>query len=128
MSDQIRWSTDYRLHSGRSAVRQAGKTELDWFYGLKDSLLLRDGTGGASGFVPDWSSWATVERTSVQDKDSGRQKKTSFDPVIVGPWMDLWNLEKGAAAAGGRNPHIDRYMETEAAQRKGGEGYLPDNW
>ena len=36
--------------------------------GLKDSLLLREDPAVNPSFKPDWSEWATVERTEVQDK------------------------------------------------------------
>lgn len=39
ISENIRWSCDFRLHPKTAA--RPGKTDLDWFYGLKDSLLLR---------------------------------------------------------------------------------------
>jgi hypothetical protein len=39
-SKNIRWSTDFRLHP-KKAQRPGKGGDLDWFYGLKDSLLLR---------------------------------------------------------------------------------------
>ena len=87
-AENIRWSADFRLHK---AVRPDGPgrgADLDWFYGLKESLLLRDGGGGGNpDFMPDWPSWAKVDRTEVQDSAVGLDAKESFDPVIVGPWM-----------------------------------------
>ena len=75
---------------------------------MKDSLLLRnedhknDASGAKGGatnghgphvphvpHVPDWTKWANVDRTEVQDGDLGLQTD-EFDPIIVGPWMDLW--------------------------------------
>ena len=123
VTDDIRWSTDYRLHRGVSASRP-GKTPLDWFYGLKDSLLLRDGSAD-NDHVPDWSTWAKQERTKLQDHGLGADAPP-FDPVIVGPWMDLWDIVEHEDGLG--NPHVDRYMATDAANRSGGEGYLPDKW
>ena len=81
--------------------------------------------GEGAEYTPDWSSWAQVERTKAQDDGLGA-KTTAFDPVIVGPWMDLWDIE--AHEHGDSNPHVDRYMTTDAAKRPGGEGYLPDKW
>jgi hypothetical protein len=126
LSDRIRWSTDYRLHPLRAA--RAGKTELDWFYGLKDSLMLRPGDESSQNsidpFVPDWAAWANIDRTAVQDQaamaggaDTAQQLKKAFDPVIVGPWMDLWNVTRHVD--GVRNAHVERYLETEAARREG---------
>jgi len=40
-TNEIRWSCDFRLHA-KIAKRQ-GRSELDWFFGLKESLLVRDG-------------------------------------------------------------------------------------
>jgi len=39
-------------------------------------------------YKPDWTSWANVDRTKVQDQGLGSKKEVKpFDPVIVGPWM-----------------------------------------
>jgi hypothetical protein len=112
-SKNIRWSTDFRLHP-RKAKRPGKGGELDWFYGLKDSLLVRDGSNPA--YKPDWSEWATVDRTEVQDaagmgKNKADQAKETFDPRIIGPWMDLWDLEEDVR--GLPNAHIDQYLETD---------------
>ncbi len=125
VSDRIRWSTDYRLH-GKSAKRK-GASELDWFYGLKDSLLLRRGsaTEEAGGWRPAWSEWANVDRTTVQDQGLGATVEAPFDPVIVGPWMDLWNLT--AHRDGGSNRHLERYLGTEGS-RGAEHKYMPHNW
>ena len=110
-SKQIRWSTDYRLH--KPAAARPGKSEEDWFYGLKDSLTLRD---GSSSFAADWESWANVERTAAQDEGLGVATE-AFDPVVVGPWMDLWDVTEHVD--GGPNKHVDRYMSTDAGKRTG---------
>ena len=120
----IRWSTDYRLH--RATAKRSGfkpssfKHNLDWFYGLKDSLLLRPGT-------PAWKDWAADERTAAQDSGMGVSGSHSAasateaaasalgDAVVVGPWMDLWNIT--THVDGGSNLHVDRYMATPPAQR-----------
>ena len=60
-SKNIRWSADFRLH--RKKAQRPGKSDLDWFYGLKDSLLLRDGVD--PGYKPDWGAWANIDRTEV---------------------------------------------------------------
>lgn len=124
-SPNIRWSCDWRLH--RKNAQRPGKTDMDWFYGLKDSLLLRDGSN--SNFQPDWESWATVDRTVVQDSAKGldaQEKQETFDPVIVGPWMDLWDLESDAR--GLPNPHLERYLETPEESRSV-KGYIKaGNW
>ena len=136
VSDQIRWSTDYRLHRHHATRKGKSDSSLDWFYGLKDSLLLREGNQGekngekgsrsSSRYSPNWSEWAKMERTKIQDEGLGAASSIKFDPVIVGPWMDLWNIT--THQSGGKNEHVERYMETEAGRRPGGEGYLPDNW
>ena len=69
VSKGIRWSCDFRLHPKRAA--RAGKAELDWFYGLKDSLLLREDPKINPDFKPDFSNWALVDRTELQDGDKG---------------------------------------------------------
>ena len=43
--------------------------------GLKDSLLLREDPAVNPSFKPDWSEWATVERTEVQDKAGMGEEK-----------------------------------------------------
>jgi hypothetical protein len=95
------------------------------FYGLKDSLLLRDATADGKrvdpAFRPDWSQWATVDRTEVQDaakrggQDKAEAAKEVFDPVIIGPWMDLWDLETDVR--GIPNQHIDTYIATDEKDR-----------
>ena len=78
-------------------------------------------------YKPDWTSWANVDRTKVQDQGLGSEKNVKpFDPVIVGPWMDLWNIT--THVNGGKNVHVDRYMASESGKLPAGEGYLPDNW
>lgn len=123
VSSNIRWSTDYRLH--RRTPRRQGKTPLDWFYGLKDSLLLRD-PQDMSFQGADWASWSHVDRTEIQDNSLGEKATKDFDDVIIGPWMDLWNIT--THRDGLKNRHVDRYLQSEAALRPGGSGYLPDNW
>jgi hypothetical protein len=116
-SPGIRWSADFRLHN-RSAARP-GKTKLDWFYGLKDSLLLRDEHGNQAFTRTERDQWAGVDRTKVQDENAGVHKEVSvestfvpqFDPVIVGPWMDLWDIDQHENERS-TNPHIDRYIQT----------------
>ena len=60
-ANEVRWSADFRLHP--KTTKRPGKSELDWFYGLKDSLLVRDGNNPE--YKPDWSSWANVDRISL---------------------------------------------------------------
>ena len=43
------------------------------------------------------------------------QSKENFDPRIIGPWMDLWDLEEDVR--GLPNAHIDQYLETDPAGR-----------
>lgn len=49
---------------------------------------------------------ATLDRTELQSGAKGLEEE-DFDPVIVGPWMDLWDLEqheRGAPPCGGNRP------------------------
>ena len=111
-SDNIRWSCDFRLHPKKA--RRPGKGgDLDWFYGLKDSLLLREDPKVDPHFKPSFADWAAVDRTEVQDKAKlgdakAEAAKETFDPVIVGPWMDLWDLETDVR--GLPNQHVDTYI------------------
>jgi Phytanoyl-CoA dioxygenase (PhyH) len=105
--ESVRWSTDFRLHN-RKAVRP-GKSELDWFYGLKDSIVVRE--KGNKDFKINWEEWAGVDRTEVQNENAGVNLEVpDFDPIVVGPWMDLWDVEKHPQ--GLDNPHIQRYIES----------------
>lgn len=119
-SDKIRWSTDYRLHRARSS--RPGKTPLDWFYGLKDSLLLRDGKSG--DYRADWTSWAKQERTKIQDEGLGTQETSTFDPIVIGPWMDLWPIT--THQKGHRNKHVERYMASDGSRKNMSEAY--EHW
>eukprot|EP00911_Craspedida_sp_UC1_P002030 UC1_evm3s1566 len=132
-AEGVRWSTDFRLHA-RTAARPgfgaAAETEmdnieevmsssssssLDWFYGLKDALLLRDATN--PNYVPDMTSWAKVDRTGLQDAALGVNGKSNVDTVVVGPWMDLWDLEAPAGAGRVANRHIASYLATDESSR-----------
>lgn len=115
-SDNIRWSADWRLH--RKVAKRAGQSDLDWFYGLKDSFILREDPAVNVNYRPDWSAWANAERTAAQDVSHGidaDKAKMDLDPIIVGPWMDLWDLEEDRQ--GRRNPHLERYMQGPAEAR-----------
>merc|ERR1711862_848563 len=112
-SDRIRWSVDFRLH--KKCAKRTGSSDLDWFYGLKDSLLLREDPAVDANYSPDWSVWANMERTATQDASYGideEKAKLDLDPVIIGPWMDLWDLEKDYK--GRPNRHLERYLEGPA--------------
>ena len=60
-----------KLHSAVSPIDGCG-AHAD---GLKDSLLLREDPAVNPSFKPDWSEWATVERTEVQDKAGMGEEK-----------------------------------------------------
>eukprot|EP00041_Stephanoeca_diplocostata_P030764 m.939059 g.939059 ORF g.939059 m.939059 type:complete len:443 (+) comp23823_c1_seq9:90-1418(+) len=125
-SDNIRWSCDFRLHPKVAA--RPGKSDLDWFYGLKDSLLLREDMRINPTFTPDFSQWADTDRTECQDAAKGvdaHQAKEEFDPVIMGPWMDLWDLEDN----GRPNKHIDAYLQSDPSPRDVAQTYIRNgNW
>lgn len=135
-SKNIRWSADFRLHRKKSA--RPGKSDLDWFYGLKDSLLLREDPQVNPRYKPDWSSWANVDRTELQDaaangpgatahpKQQEEEKAEAFDPIIVGPWMDLWDLESDSR--GRPNPHIESYLATDPEKRNVQAYIKAGNW
>merc|ERR1712070_64911 len=116
-SERIRWSADFRLHPKKS-TRPGRAGELDWFYSLKDSLLLRDSADPS--YKPDWGSWAAVDRTEVQDASAGLEVD-KFDPLIVGPWMDLWDIEPHQE--GKPNAHVERYLALPQEQRDP-QGYI----
>ena len=131
-SSDIRWSLDWRLHAKTPSKGgfKGGDGELDWFYGLKDSLLLRDGSRPIAGQLePDWDGWLQVDRTAVQDGEKGidaQQAKRNFDPIIVGPWMDLWNITTDKR--GLPNPHVDRYLASPPESRDVEKYIRAGNW
>merc|ERR1712012_572706 len=107
VSQEIRWSGDFRLHRTVPSAPSSTGRDLDWFYGLKDSLKLRDAVDPS--YVPDWSSWANIDRAKQQE--SGLQVKIAdFDGAMVGPWMDLWNIDPHID--GKPNRHLKRYLES----------------
>jgi len=128
VTNGIRWSSDFRLH--RKQAARPGKSILDWFYGLKDSLLLREDPKVDPSFQPDFSQWANMDRTELQDEqkkgDDAAAPKENFDPIIIGPWMDLWDIEEDVR--GIPNPHVDSYLQTDASTRDV-NGYIKQgNW
>jgi hypothetical protein len=96
-------------------------------------------------FKPDFSTWAKQDRTELQehaataspsDVPESEAKKESdtaetaaseapaaqaapaadpFDATVVGPWMDLWNLERDSRLR--PNKHIAKYLATDSATR-----------
>eukprot|EP00039_Didymoeca_costata_P011234 m.157106 g.157106 ORF g.157106 m.157106 type:complete len:421 (+) comp15108_c0_seq3:2-1264(+) len=124
-SKNIRWSVDYRLHC--RVPKRRGKSDLDWFYGLKDSILLRKDDD--KDFVPDFSEWANVDRTEMQENNKGlnaTEVKENFDPVVIGPWMDLWDLEEDTR--GRPNKHVDKYLQTDPSARNVDAYIEKGNW
>lgn len=152
-SSNIRWSCDFRLHP--KTAQRPGKSELDWFYGLKDSLLLRQDPATNPDFKPDYSEWAVKDRTELQDEallgsdgagataaptdDAGTNEPPAkklkqdavagtdeFDTTIVGPWMDLWDLE--AHVQDKPNQHVDTYLQSDPATRDPANYIAKGNW
>jgi hypothetical protein len=124
-ADEVRWSCDFRLHP--KTTKRPGKSELDWFYGLKDSLLVRDGSN--KNYEPDWDSWANIDRTKLQESGKVGQKeeaKLNLDPVVVGPWMDLWDIEEHVS--GKANRHLDAYLATPEKTRDVNNYIKAGNW
>ena len=66
-----------------------------------------------------------MERTAVQDQDKGVQAE-EFDPIIVGPWMDLWDIEEHQS--GKDNKHTARYLGTPAEARDPDNYIKAGNW
>jgi len=80
----MRWSLDFRYH--RTKAARPGVRPLDWFFGMKDSVIVRDGVRPDSKIKPDWKSWQFADRTDAQMGEHAME----FDPIITGPWMDMW--------------------------------------
>lgn len=49
-----------------------------------------------------------------------------FDPVIVGPWMDLWNLTTHELSK--PNKHLDRYLASSPEARSIAPYQDTGNW
>merc|ERR1711879_263522 len=99
-SDGVRWSIDLRFHS--VLPDNGGVTDLDWFYGVKDSLQLKESDEGEP---TNFADWAGQDRTKLQDASANKFADSELDPIIIGPWMDLWDVTK-------RNRHMDEYLRT----------------
>jgi ectoine hydroxylase-related dioxygenase (phytanoyl-CoA dioxygenase family) len=64
-SKNVRWSCDFRFH--KKTAKRPGKSENDWFFGMKEALQLRDGAGKSSKKRADvdWKKWAAEERNDL---------------------------------------------------------------
>lgn len=118
--EKMRWSLDVRFHevAGADAPAPGRKkgAHQDWFYGVKDSIVVRTSGGrnvtrGDSEMV----DWAAVDRSERQEaflntkRRGGRTSENGLydlDPVITGPWMSTWTLAH-------RNRHVDRYLRAQ---------------
>ena len=56
------------------------------------------------------------------------KKIEKFDPIIVGPWMDLWDLvtRKGSEPVG--NKHVERYLASPPSTRSIERYVKANNW
>lgn len=122
----IRWSADLRWHQvgGPGAPpppERAGGDELDFFYGLKNSLVIAEPGVTVAPGSPAMDAWASIDRSEVQE--AGLNTKAAaidLDPIVTGPWMDIWNITH-------RNRHVDRYVASlPAAVRAAVDGARTD--
>ena len=122
----IRWSADLRWHQvgGPGAPpppERAGGDELDFFYGLKNSLVIAEPGATVAPGSPAMDAWASIDRSEVQE--AGLNTKAAaidLDPIVTGPWMDIWNITR-------RNRHVDRYVASlPAAVRAAVDGARTD--
>jgi len=107
LSNQIRWSLDLRWQ----------KPDLpNGYYGLKEVIVFRQAKSDGGSEV-DWdsfSSWASVDRSRLQDsgvmeeaKQSAAAEEDPFETRICGPWMDRWPLVH-------QNRHTDHWLKLNA--------------
>ena len=107
----IRWSADLRWHQvgGEDAPPPsdgAEGSELDFFYGLKNSLIVREPGVTVTAGSPALEAWADIDRSEVQEAGlNTKAAEIDLDPIVTGPWMDVWNITH-------RNRHVDRYVES----------------
>ena len=72
---------------------------------------------GDPDFKPDFNKWATQDRTELQDTKmvsatAAEKAAGNYDAVVVGPWMDLWDIEADARATPKPNPHVAQYLSS----------------
>lgn len=99
-SDIVRWSVDFRHTNVQS--KRPGKSSNDWFFGVKDSLPIREGN---KMIEPDWMTWGNADRNVGQG-----QKHTELDATCFGPWMDTWDIDENID--GHFNRHLTKYLRT----------------
>jgi len=64
----------------------------------------------------EWEKWAGMDRTVAQNETAGVASLPQFDPIVIGPWLDLWTIEDHKDAK--TNPHVDRYLETKSSNNR----------
>jgi len=94
LSKGVRWSIDLRFHGVKDE-----KQDLDMFYGVKDSLIIKKKD---PNFRADWDEWAGQERTQLQDRAMS-YSASELNAIVVGPWMDLWDINR-------LNRHTEAYL------------------
>lgn len=118
-SPKTRWAVDLRFHEAAGdrapPAGKSGRPE-DWFFGVKDSLVIRAGPGrNVTALDDDLVAWAAVDRNAMAEKVLDTKKRGgrvspkdlySLDPVVTGPWMHSWTLTH-------RNRHVDRYLRAQ---------------
>jgi len=63
------------------------------------------------------------EQIKVTEQD---EAKLNLDPVIVGPWMDLWDIDDHVD--GKPNRHLDAYLATPLEARDVESYISAENW
>ncbi|KAH8092443.1 phytanoyl-CoA dioxygenase [Aureococcus anophagefferens] len=84
----IRWSADLRWHQvgGPGAPpppERAGGDELDFFYGLKNSLVIAEPGAVAPG-SPAMDAWASIDRSEVQEAGLNTKPPSTSTPLSRG--------------------------------------------
>ncbi|KAH8095187.1 phytanoyl-CoA dioxygenase [Aureococcus anophagefferens] len=111
----------HRRRAGAPPPPGAGGDELDFFYGLKNSLVIAEPGATVAPGSPAMDAWASIDRSEVQE--AGLNTKAAaidLDPIVTGPWMDIWNITH-------RNRHVDRCVASlPAAVRAAVDGTRTD--
>ncbi|XP_065897644.1 uncharacterized protein [Dysidea avara] len=79
-SDKIRWSLDLRW---QDPSKPNG-------FKMKECVVMRKADD--PNYVIDWSKFANLNRTTLQEKEMGRVSIDEFDTTLYGPWMKRWEI------------------------------------
>nr|CAB3264841.1 phytanoyl-CoA dioxygenase-like [Phallusia mammillata] len=80
-SENVRWSLDLRW-------QRADKP--NYFYGLKDSVLLR--TAKDKDYQINWDKMANINRNKLEMDKVDEDTTDEFNTEISGPWMKRWEI------------------------------------